>query len=122
TCVIARQVAAFMTDPEVSLRILKQAGQTVALQTWRICAVVNREMHPVETSQAGVGCEPKITVTGLHDRRDGILRQTVIGTPRPLEIIRLCGTWAAPGGGQAQQEYQYDEPRSCERRSQIPPA
>ncbi len=46
TRVIAREVAAFMTDPEISLRILKQAGQTVALQPGSICAVVNREMHP----------------------------------------------------------------------------
>ena len=78
---ITRQIAAFMANPQNSLRVFIQAGHAVALQSRCARAVENREAHAVEPHQPAISAEPEVTIARLHDRRHGVVRQTVLRLP-----------------------------------------
>ncbi len=84
----ARKFAGFVSYPEHSARILKQAGDQPVPQLGRVARVKDREAHPVIPNQPVVSAQPKIPGTSLEHSGDGRLLPGFGSLPDTVSLRR----------------------------------
>ena len=89
---IPNQHAVLGRRPQGALPVLMQRPETLAPDAGR-APVEDDEPQSVEADQSAVGGEPEITVAGLQDVVDGVLRQAVLGGPRVQTGLRAGLGW-----------------------------
>src|SRR5687768_5880132 len=68
-------------DPKCTLPISQQGANVVALDLWRILFIENSKSYAVEASQTLLSADPDVTIRGLCNGVNGVLRQAILGKP-----------------------------------------
>ena len=76
-------------DPEIAAAVLKENGEPVAANSWRVRLAECREADAVKPHQTIQSCQPEIGITGLKDITNGILRKSVVHCPAAEAVLAL---------------------------------
>jgi hypothetical protein len=68
-------------DPQGPPAIFKEGMDVVGFELRGVLLIADGEFNSIKACQPFLSSEPEITVSGLHDGVDGILRQAVFGQP-----------------------------------------
>jgi hypothetical protein len=74
-------------NPERPLTILDKAGDSLTSESRSVRQIEYRESDAVKSCQPRIRVNPKITVAGLLDGRDGILWQATVGLPVLVNVL-----------------------------------
>ena len=88
---IPRDDAHFRARPKIALRILIEAGETIAAKAGRIALVEDGEAHAIKARQPIKGGDPEIAIRRLVNGGDDVLRQPGFRRPVIEAVLRLCG-------------------------------
>src|SRR5579862_2585482 len=69
------------SDPQRAVRFGVQGSRIAVLQIGCVFPVINCKSHSVKADQPLLGSEPKITILGLCDGLNGVLRKTILNLP-----------------------------------------
>ncbi len=75
-------------DPEGSLRILGQVANPDIGGRGGIDIFDRRKAHAIESNEAALGSQPQVTVARLDDGVDRGIRETLLGLPDPMHVLR----------------------------------
>jgi hypothetical protein len=87
---VTHDAAFFGSRPQISIRGFKQTDKTIIDYARRIAFIENRESRAVKPRQPVDGRQPQITVLGLNESINLILRQPIVRRPMVKPILRLC--------------------------------
>src|SRR5271163_3872824 len=99
---VAANKAVFGANPEITAAVFKQAVEAGVRQMRRRLFVIDNELLSIEAHQPGFGGQPNVTIPGLNDRVDGVLRKAAVGLPGAAsilaEVLMRIKTKRQPGG------------------------
>ena len=91
--------AAHGADPERAVAGGEQRLHPVVRERRRVARVENREADAVEAHEAFLRPEPEVSVAGLGDGGDRVLRQARVARPRVVPVLRGGDRRIDAGGG-----------------------
>jgi hypothetical protein len=94
TPIVSRDAASLGAGPDRAIRRLVQTDEPVVPDARRIAAIENSESDAIEANQPIEGGHPDVTVAGLLNGFDDVVRQAVVGRPGLHLVLRrgdACG-------------------------------
>ena len=88
---VCHELARVGSGPQRPISVFVKRDEAVVGDRRRVALVEDGEVHAVEARQPIECRQPQITVTGLHDRPDGVLRQPVVGRPVVDQVGSVLG-------------------------------
>ena len=99
-------------DPQAAVRVFQEGRDAAVAKRRRIRAAENREADAVEPRQAAPRAQPEVSVAGLNEGTDRILRQAVARQPHVQAVLR-----DAPGGIQGMRSSSLQAEKPAEQKS-----
>jgi hypothetical protein len=88
---IARYAAVLGAEPQLAIPVFIERIEPIRVDSGRIALVEDGKADPVETDKAIEGDQPEVSIGGLVDCANAVLRKTIVRCPHIQPVLRAGG-------------------------------